>query len=181
MHRNLPKFYHFIDNLNIKNIKNFDKKIAIIYRNYQKKPDKNSIIKFKNFCKKKKQKFLISNYKDLVIKYNLDGIYIPSFNKKKNFFNYKKQNLIIVGSAHNLCEIKIKEQQGVQSIFLCPLFKTKKSNRYLGLYQYNRLANLTRLPIIALGGINQSNLKLLKITRSEGFAAINFFKNKNNI
>ena len=72
MHRNLPKFYHFIDNLNIKNIKNFDKKIAIIYRNYQKKPDKNSIIKFKNFCKKKKQKFLISNYKDLVIKYDLE-------------------------------------------------------------------------------------------------------------
>ena len=62
--------------------------------------------------------------------------------------------------------------------FLCPLFKTKKSNRYLGLYQYNRLANLTRLPIIALGGINQSNLKLLRITKSKGFAAINFLKIK---
>ena len=62
MHTNLPRFYHFIDNLNIKNIEKLNKNIALIYRNYQKKPDKDSIIKFRNYCKKNKQKFLISNY-----------------------------------------------------------------------------------------------------------------------
>ena len=77
------KFYHFIDNLNITNIKTLDKNIAVIYRNYKIKPDNNSIIKFRNYCRKNKQKFLISNYIDLVTKYNLDGFYIPSFNKKK--------------------------------------------------------------------------------------------------
>ena len=37
MHIDLPQFYHFIDNLNIKNIERLDKNIAIIYRNYKKK------------------------------------------------------------------------------------------------------------------------------------------------
>ncbi len=179
MHIDLPQFYHFIDNLNIKNIERLDKNIAIIYRNYKKKPDKNSIIKFKNYCKKNRQKFLISNYIDLVIKFNLDGFYLPSFNKKKNYiYNQRKKNFIFIGSAHNLNEIRIKEKQGVQLIFLSPLFKTQKSNRSLGLYRYNRLANLTKLPTIALGGIKESNIKLLKIIKTRGFAAINFFKEK---
>ena len=165
MHTNLPKFYHFIDNLNIKNIKKLNKKVALIYRNYKKKT-KNSIIKFKNYCKNNNQKFLISNYDDLVTKYNLDGLYIPAFNKKRIYFNnQKKINFIIVGSAHNLNEIRIKEKQGVQLIFLSPLFKTKNSNRYLGLYRYNQLANQTKLPTIALGGITQSNLKLLESSK----------------
>ena len=176
MHTNLPKFYHFIDNLNITNIKTLDKNIAIIYRNYKIKPDNNSIIKFRNYCRKNKQKFLISNYIDLVTKYNLDGFYIPSFNKKKFYTNIQKKiNFIIIGSAHNLNEIRIKEKQGVQLICLSPLFKNKNSNRSLGLYKYNQLANLTKLPTIALGGITQSNLKFLKIIKTNGFAAINFF------
>ena len=176
MHSNLPQFYHFIDDLNIKNIIKLNKKIALIYRNYKKIPDINSIIKFKNYCKKNRQKFLISNYVNLVLKYNLDGLYIPSFNKNKIYTNnQKKLNFIIVGSAHNLNEIRIKEKQGVQQIFLSPLFKTKNSNRSLGLYKYNQLANLTKLPTIALGGITRSNLKFLKIIKTNRFAAINFF------
>ena len=83
MHTQYPNFYYFIDNLNIKNIIGFNKKVAIIYRNYQKKPNENEILKFKNYCKKNKNKFLISNYYDLVKKYDLDGLYIPSFNRKK--------------------------------------------------------------------------------------------------
>ena len=58
---------------------------------------------------------------------------------------------------------------------MSPLFKNKNSNRSLGLYKYNQLANLTKLPTIALGGITQSNLKFLKIIKTNGFAAINFF------
>ena len=179
MHKYLPKFYHFIDNLNIKNIQKIDKNIALIYRNYKKKPKKNEVLKFKINCKKKKIKFLVSNYEDIVNKYNLDGFYIPSFNKKNILLTNKdNKNFIIIGSAHNVKEIRIKEKQGVKLIFLSPLFKTKKSNRPLGLYRYNNLANLTKIPTIALGGIKDSNLKLIKLIKCSGFAAISFFDKK---
>ena len=178
MHNILPKFYHFIDNLNIEDIKTLNNKVALIYRNYEKKPDESEILKFKDYCKKNKIKFLISNYYDLAKKYRLDGFYIPSFNRQKIYSMSKHNSFILIGSAHTVNEIKIKEKQGVKQILLSPLFKSKKSNRPLGLYRYNNLVNQTKLPTIALGGINSKNIKLLKMIKSNGYAAIRFFKNK---
>ena len=177
MHTYLPKYYHFIDNLNTKDINKLKKNIVLIYRNYEKKPNDQDIIKFKKYCKNNNLKFIISNYPDIAIKHNLDGLYIPSFNPKKIYqIKKNKNNFIIIGSAHNLKEIRIKEMQGVQIIFFSPLFKKKGSNEPLGLYRYNLLANLTKLPNIALGGINKINLKLLKLVNTNGFASISYFK-----
>ena len=85
-------------------------------------------MKLKNFIifVKKKIKFLISNYFDIAIKCNLDGFYIPSFNNK---FYVKKVSLkifLIVGSAHNIKEIKLKERQNVKLIFLSHYLKQRK-------------------------------------------------------
>ena len=177
MHTNLPKFYHFIDNFNTKDINKLNKNIVLIYRNYEKKPNDQDIIKFKKYCKNNNIRFIISNYPDIAIKHNLDGLYIPSFNPKKIYqIKKNKKNFIIIGSAHNLKQIRIKEMQGVQIIFFSPLFKKKGSNEPLGLYRYNLLANLTKLPNIALGGINKINLKLLKLINANGFASISYFK-----
>ena len=38
MHKKLPKYYYFIDTFNKEHIKNLDKNIAIIFRNYIKNP-----------------------------------------------------------------------------------------------------------------------------------------------
>lgn len=177
MHKYLPKFYHFIDNLNIENIERLNNKVALIYRNYEKKPNENEIIKFKKYCKKNNKKFLISNYYDLVKKYKLDGLYLPSFNKNKIYsINMSHNNFILIGSAHNIKEIKMKESQGVQLIFLSPLFPSEKSIKALGVYRYNLLATQTKIPSIALGGISYKNIKLLNIIKCQGFAAIKFFK-----
>ena len=177
MHTNLPKFYHFIDNFNTKDINKLNKNIVLIYRNYEKKPNDQDIIKFKKYCKKNILKFIVFNYPDIAVKHNLDGLYIPSFNPKKIYqIKKNKKNFIIIGSAHNLKQIRIKEMQGVQIIFFSPLFKKKGSNEPLGLYRYNLLANLTKLPNIALGGINKINLKLLKLINANGFASISYFK-----
>ncbi len=177
MHTYLPKYYHFIDNLNTKDINKLKKNIVLIYRNYKKKPTDQDIIKFKKYCKNNHIKFIISNYPDIAIKHNLDGLYIPSFNLKKIYQIVKnKKNFIIIGSAHNLKQIRIKEMQGVQLIFFSPLFKRKGLNQSLGLYRYNSLANLTKLPNIALGGINKINLKLIKLINANGFASISYFK-----
>ena len=179
--RILPITYHFIDNLNIKNISNLHKNICIIYRNYNSKINLNELINFKKFCKKSKLKFIISNEIDLAFKYRLDGVYLPSFNRKfqlKKFQNFK--DFIIIGSAHTLNEIRIKERQNVEQIFLSPLFKTNKSNHKLGIIKFNNLSKLTHKPLIALGGINKNNLKQLKLINVNGFAGITYFNKKKN-
>ena len=81
-----------------------------------------------------------------------------------------------MGSAHNLKEIRLKERQGVEIIFLSPIFEVAKSKEFLGIYRFNHLAKLTTKKVIALGGINNQNFKKLNFVYSVGFASISFFK-----
>ena len=168
--------YYFINKFETNNIDKQDKQTVIIYRNYSSKiTNKELILKIKNYCKKKGNKFYLSNNIELAINLNLDGAYIPSFNKSTKHLAYSlKKKFNIVGSAHNLREIRIKEKQNVRKIFLSSLFK--KNNNYLGLNKFRLLNNLTKKNTVALGGISKGNLKRLLILNKTEFAGISFFE-----
>ncbi len=107
---------------------------------------------------------------------NADGVYISSTNKNLilKTTNLKKK-FRILGSAHNLKEIKIKELQNADEIFLSPLFK-KKTNQQLNIYRYLKLRDTTKMNDISLGGITNKNLKKLNMIKPFGFAGISYFK-----
>jgi len=170
--------YYFIKKFDQCHIDKQDKKTIIIFRNYNQTIDEKLILTMKNYCKKKKRKFLISNNIKLAIKLNLDGVYIPSFNKDKKHLSYSvKKNFIILGSAHNIYEMRTKELQNVSAIFLSSIFK--KNKNYLGINRFRSLSLLSNKPFIALGGISDNNLKKLNLTNCFGFAGISFFETKN--
>ena len=127
------------------------------------------------YCKKRGIKFLLSNNIKLAISLRLDGAYIPSFNKDKRHlsFSYKK-GFILIGSAHNIFEIKTKELQNVDAIFLSSIFK--KNNNFLGIKRFNLFSTLTNKKIIALGGVSKKNLRQLNLVNCDGFAGISFFE-----
>jgi len=175
MHSNLPKQYYFIDKFDKKILENQSTKTAIIYRNYSKTVNKLEILKLREFCNKKKLKLFLSNNFKLALKLNLDGAYIPSFNKSFNHLNFSvKKDFLILGSAHNLKEIRIKELQKVDAIFLSSIFK--KNNNYLGLFKFINLNYLTKKKTIALGGISKKNKKILNMISLWGFGGISYFK-----
>ena len=177
MHNNLIKKFYFINKFIEDDINKLNKNISIIYRNYNTNINKDLIKKIRDFCKINKRKFYISYYYNLAFKLNLDGIYIPAFDKSQIISrSARKKKFEILGSAHNLKEIKIKEKQGCTTIFLSPIFKVNKSNYYLDIIKFNILANNTNRKIIALGGINFNNLKKISLTKSVGFASISLFK-----
>ena len=177
MHYNFLKKYYFIKKFEKSNIDKQDLNTTIIYRNYKKNYKISEIVFIKNYCKKKKLKFLISNNLKLSIKLNLDGAYLPSFNKDFTHLSYGfKRDFILVGSAHNLKEIRTKEKQNVSEIFLSSIFK--KNTNYLGVNKFKLISKLSKKGIIALGGISKENIKLISLSRSKGFAGISFFKKK---
>jgi thiamine-phosphate pyrophosphorylase len=176
MHK-FPKTYYFINKFNREEIQNLNKNIALIYRDYHNKYNINQIKKIKYFCTKQKRKFFISNNLKIAQKLNLDGIYIPSFNKLCNFKNLNvKKNFLILGSAHNIIELKNKENQGCKAVFLAPLFKTSKSKFYLNPIKFNLIANFSKINIVALGGINSSNFSKLNLIQCSAFASITWIK-----
>ena len=177
MHISIPKKYYFIDKFDTGNIKNLPKGTCVIYRNYKKALNLNLLREIRDFCKKNKIKFLISNSFKIAFKLKLDGTYLPSFNKDYKHLSYKfKKTFIIVGSAHNIKEIKEKEVQNVSAIFISSIFK--KNSNFLGLKRFKNLSKLTDKKIIALGGISEKNLKVLGVTNCYGFAGITYFKKK---
>ena len=169
------KKYYFINKFDSNNIDKQKINTGIIYRNYELKKNLNTIIKLKQYCKKKGYKFFLSNNIKLALHLNLDGAYIPSFNNQTNHLSFSfKKKFIIIGSAHNNKEIKIKEKQGVSIIFLSSIFK--KNKNYLGINKFKFLSKFTNKRVVALGGISKSNLKKLSLLNCFGFAGISYFE-----
>ena len=170
------KKYYFINKFDTNNIDKQDNQTTIIYRNYSLKPiDQSLILKIRNYCKKKSINFYLSNNIKLAIKLGLDGAYIPAFNKNLKHLAYSyKKNFIIIGSAHNLKEIRIKEKQNVKKIFLSSLFK--KNKNFLGINKFKLLSKLTVKSIVILGGVSIKNENKLSLLDYSDFAGISYFE-----
>ena len=154
--------------------------LNIIYRNYNDVDHFNNLIKLKSFCKKNNNKLYLSNNIKLALKLGLNGVYLPSFNNQLNYArkNSLPKNFKIVGSAHNLKQIRIKEAQQCSEIFLSPLFLTKNYQKCLGIIKFNLLSMNSRKKVVALGGIRKENLKKVFLLKINGMAGVTLFKKK---
>ena len=176
MHRDSQIKYYFIDKFDTKIIDKIGSDTILIFRNYKPKNNNETLLlRIKKYCNQRGIKFYLSNNIKLAIKLDLDGAYIPSFNQSFKHLNYSiKTKFKIIGSAHNLKEIKIKEIQNVKKIVLSSLFK--KNKNYLGINKFKLLSQLTTTKIIALGGISKTNLKKLRLLNYSDFAGISYFE-----
>ena len=118
---------------------------------------------------------MASNNIKLAIKLDLDGVYIPAFNNDFQHLAYSfKKKFEIIGSAHNLKEIRKKEKQNVNKIFLSSLFK--KNKNFLGINKFKLLTRLTSKKLVVLGGVSKANIKKLKLIKNPEFAGISYFE-----
>ena len=177
MHKKIPNIFTFISDFKKEQILKLSKDTGIIYRNYKEKNNILRILKIKHFCKQNSRKFYLANNIKLAINLNLDGAYIPSFNKGILLNHSYKKKFLLMGSAHNIYQIRQKEKQNIDLLFLSPLFKTKDYKNGLGIIKFNLLSNLTKKKIIALGGINKKNINKLKLANIYGFSGISYFLN----
>jgi len=67
-------------------------------------------------------------------------------------------------SAHNLREIRRAERRGADLIFLSPVYATRShaAARPLGPRRFARIARQARVPVIALGGMNEARFRELR-------------------
>ena len=168
--------YYFINKFETNNIDKLNKQTTVIYRNYNLETlNKELILKLKKYCQKKGIKFYLSNNIKLAMKLDLDGAYLPSFNKSTKHLSFSfKKKFNLIGSAHNIKELKIKEKQRVSKIFISSVFK--KNKNYLGINKFKLISNLTKKKVVALGGISKENIKKLKLLNTSEFAGISYFE-----
>ena len=77
-------------------------------------------------------------------------------------------------AAHDLNQIRAAERSGASAIFLSPLHATRShpGAPSLGRMRFAALARATRLPVIALGGIDRTRGRMAMRAGAYGWAAI---------
>ena len=90
-------------------------------------------------------------------------------------YDFRKE-FIILGSIHSIKELNIKKIQAVKFFFLSSLFK--RNNNYLGIYKFKTFEYFVKKGLVALGGINQDNIKKLNLLNIHGYAGISYFQKK---
>ena len=174
----IPNVYCYVSEFNLSDLSKLSNNINIIYRNYDDIDHFKNLSKLKLFFRKNNNKLYLTNDVKLSIKLRLDGVYLPSINKQLNYCGFYSLpiNFKIIGSAHNLEEIKIKNIQGCNEIFLSPTFRVYKSRSFLDVIKFNLIRIRCKSDLIALGGINEKNYKKLKLLKIKGFASISWAK-----
>lgn len=140
--------------------------IVINFKNNDKNSldNENSLI---NFAKKNNIPFLLKNNFRKCFKFKADGIFIDSTNKENIKPTLFKKDFIIIGTAHNQLEYYFKKRQNCNIIALSPIFYNPKfsENKTLGPIKFNLISQFWNADLCALGGINQSNIKKINITK----------------
>lgn len=154
---------------------------GVIFRHYQSPGRAELAKKVSRICKEKGFPLYIAGDVELAKAIGADGVHFPRWAfAGGQAFPDLNPNWVVIASVHDLDALERAEKLGADALLLAPVFPTpshpKKSA--LGIAGFTRLANATSLPVYALGGINQENLKKLPPLKNlAGFAGISIFEN----
>ena len=129
--------------------------------------------KIRNICKKNKVKFLINDDPLLAIRLDADGCHLG-----QKDMNIRKAKMIIGGkiigitchNSINLAKKAIKAKASYLALGAFYLSKTKKTNHVANIEILNKIKKITKIPIVAIGGINSENYKNLLLNNANFLA-----------
>ena len=141
-------------------------------------------IKVKKICKKFNVKFLINDDVFLTKKLDADGCHLGQ--KDMNIFNARKLlgNKIIGITCHNsinLAKIAIKNKADYIALGAFYSTKTKKVKYKASVNLLKKARKITKIPIVAIGGINSNNYKKLLLNKANFLAISGYIWNNNKL
>ena len=163
------------------------KKVSFFQLRLKKASFKNKIIigqKIKKICKKYKVKFLINDDVILTKKLGADGCHLGQ--KDMGLIEARKilKKEIIGITCHNsikLAKIAIKNNADYLAFGAFNQSKTKKTKFKAKLSLLNKIARITKIPAVAIGGINSDNYKKLLLNKAKFLAISGYIWNNKKL
>ena len=192
MRFNKKKFIYLISPLNIdkifyKNLKYVlrQKKVSFFQLRLKNEEFKKKLIigkKIKKICKKFKVKFLINDDVHLAIKLNADGCHLGqndmSIHKARKLIG----NKIIGITCHNsikLAKVALENKADYLAFGAFYSTSTKKIKYKASLNILKKARKITKIPIVAIGGIKSDNYKKLLLNKANLLAISSYiWRNK---
>jgi len=128
-----------------------------------------------------KTKIFVNDRLDVALAADLDGIHLGQSSVQTEQIRGKlpRQDFLIGVSAHSLEEAAAAQKCGASFTTFGPVFFTPSKAKYgtpIGLGPLKQVCQSSRIPVFALGGIDQSNYAECLLNGASGIAAIRLFQ-----
>ena len=160
-------------------------KVGIFQLRLKKYPLKSKILigkKIREICRKNKVKFLVNDDPKLARKLNADGCHLGQSDTNIKDARSIIGNKIIGVTCHNsikLAKLAIKAKASYLAFGAFFPSKTKKTKYLASIKNLKEASKLTRVPLVAIGGINPQNYKKLLLNKAKFLAISSYiWKNK---
>ena len=140
--------------------------------------------KIQKICKKFKVKFLINDDVYLAKKLNADGCHLGQKDMKIKEARKLIGKKIIGITCHNslkFAKIGIKNKADYLAFGAFNVSQTKKTKHKANLKLLNKVKRLTKVPIVAIGGINSENYKKLLLNKANFLAISGYIWNNKKL
>lgn len=131
-----------------------------------------------NITKGTETKLLINGRTDIAYLSGADGVHLPTDSIPREAIRESFRDKLIIGvSAHSLLEAKAAEASGADYVIFGPVFYTPSKEKFgdpQGLDKLKEVSQNLSIPLIAIGGIDDSNYESVLQNGAAGFAAIRF-------
>lgn len=144
---------------------------AAVYRDYD-DPERPRIAdRYAALCRSREVLFLVAGDARLARGCGAAGVHYPS---RLLGEIVPADDLIVSAACHAASELGTAASRGAKIAFLSPVFATKSHHgtEHLGAVRFCAMAAEASLPVLALGGVNQENCRMLAGANVAGFGAI---------
>jgi thiamine-phosphate pyrophosphorylase len=126
-------------------------------------------------------RILINDRLDIALVANLDGIHLGQHSVLPQVVRAQvpRKDFLVGASVHSPAEFREVENQGVSFVTLGPIFYTPSKAAYgdpIGVDVLEQVCRKSRVPVLALGGIDLGNYSLCLDRGAAGIAAIRLFQ-----
>jgi thiamine-phosphate pyrophosphorylase len=128
-------------------------------------------------------KLLVNDRADIALTAGADGVHLTADSLLTTVIRQNFPPDFTVGvSTHTLSEAEIAKEQGADFVTFSPIFSSPGKGAPKGLEELSEIcAKLKPFPIIALGGIDETNYQTVSDAGAGGFAAIRFLNKAENL
>ncbi len=145
---------------------------AIIFRDYGAPGRETAARRLLSICRRRGVLLIIGADADLAVRIGAHGVHYPSWSRAR-----PDPGMIISAACHDAAELTRAGSAGADAALLSPVFPTRShpGAPTLGPDRFKRLAAAARLPVIALGGVDETNAMRLAGRGVAGLAAVSAF------
>jgi thiamine-phosphate pyrophosphorylase len=131
-------------------------------------------------CRLRGLRFIVAGDARFAIAADAAGLHLPEWRVKqgaqRDLALARQRGLIVTAACHSLAALRRAEALGADAVLLAPVLPTRShpGAGVLGPLRFAALVRATRLPVYALGGIDEAGAARISQSGAAGIAGIGF-------